>query len=183
MKISFVLASVVFGAVVSATPVVQEAVCGVDSQVLSESWIGAKKNVKATTLFCPGLTKVGRSVLEERQAAPVNVCGATCNTNCFSPAGGGPDPNECHVIADALRYESENTGAIFQVNNTAGGNMIAMQYRSCRTFFLNQDLQPLAYCRTDWAALIDWIAPNCQATQNAHGGNCVASDQRWVQHA
>lgn len=32
------------------------------------------------------------------------------NTNCFLPAGGGPDPNECHIIADALRFESENTG-------------------------------------------------------------------------
>ena len=29
------------------------------------------------------------------------------------------------------------------------------------------------------AALIDFIAPNCQATQNAHGGICVADDQSW----
>ena len=29
------------------------------------------------------------------------------------------------------------------------------------------------------ADVIDWVAPHCQSTQNAHGGNCVASDQRW----
>jgi hypothetical protein len=31
-------------------------------------------------------------------------------TNCFSPSGGGPDPNECNVIADALLYDSQNIG-------------------------------------------------------------------------
>ena len=33
------------------------------------------------------------------------------NTFCFTPAGGGPDPNECHVITDALLYDSQNVGA------------------------------------------------------------------------
>ena len=27
----------------------------------------------------------------------------TGKDNCFAGSGGGPDPNECHVIADALR--------------------------------------------------------------------------------
>ena len=31
-------------------------------------------------------------------------------TTCFTPSGGGPDPNECHVIADALRFDSQNIG-------------------------------------------------------------------------
>lgn len=34
----------------------------------------------------------------------------TGTTNCFTPSGGGPDPNECHVIADALLYDSQNVG-------------------------------------------------------------------------
>lgn len=34
----------------------------------------------------------------------------TGTTNCFPGAGGGPDPNDCHVIADALRYDSQNIG-------------------------------------------------------------------------
>jgi hypothetical protein len=38
----------------------------------------------------------------------INILPGT--TNCFLPAGGGPDPNQCHVIADALRFNSENTG-------------------------------------------------------------------------
>lgn len=34
------------------------------------------------------------------------------NTSCFTPSGGGPDPNDCKIISDALRYESQNTGKI-----------------------------------------------------------------------
>ena len=58
-----------------------------------------------------------------------NVCGTPCRfsldfsirflkiyilisgaTNCFNPAGGGPDPNECHVIANALIDDSKTLG-------------------------------------------------------------------------
>ncbi len=31
-------------------------------------------------------------------------------TNCFTPSGGGPNPNDCTVIADALLFESQNKG-------------------------------------------------------------------------
>ncbi|KDQ23168.1 hypothetical protein PLEOSDRAFT_1090748 [Pleurotus ostreatus PC15] len=151
--------------------------------VLSTSFIGENKDVQVNQLYCPAdkQPRVARD-LKVRQA---NVCGATCNTNCFLPAGGGPDPNECHIIADALRFESENTGALFQIG-TGSNNTITMQFRSCLSFFRNQDFVSLTYCRLDWADVIDFVAPNCQATQNAHGGNCVASDQRWfiqVQHS
>lgn len=90
------------------------------------------------------------------------------NTNCFIPSGGGPDPNECHVISDALLYDSQNIGswpllrwpfchsltprlgALFQLNPAANGSVITMQFRSCESFMVNQDIVPLTYCRTDW---------------------------------
>lgn len=29
-------------------------------------------------------------------------------TDCFTPSGGGPDPNDCHIIADALRFDGQD---------------------------------------------------------------------------
>ena len=83
--------------------------------------------------------------------------------------------------------------------------MLTMQYQSCESYFLNQASTPLDYCRTDFVSrpptrflrapalthswqstLTNFLATNCQAQQNAHGGNCVANDKRWyvqVQHS
>ena len=74
----------------------------------------------------------------------------TGNTNCFTPSGGGPDPNECHVITDALLYDSQNIGALFTLDPAKNTSVITMQYRSCKTFMVNQDSGALNYCRTDW---------------------------------
>ncbi|KAJ7143789.1 hypothetical protein C8R44DRAFT_864819 [Mycena epipterygia] len=150
---------------------------------LSETYIGQDKNVKVQFATCP---EYGSKVqtLESRQAA-VDVCGNNCNTNCFTPSGGGPDPNDCHIIADALRFDSQNIGALFTIG-TGTNNTIVMKFSTCLTFFANQDVSTLEYCRTDWASLVDFVAPNCQSTQNAHGGNCIATDQSWfvqVQHS
>ncbi|CAL1706429.1 unnamed protein product [Somion occarium] len=150
--------------------------------VVSQTYIGKDKNVKIEGIHCANDVSALFD-LEKRQTPPVNVCGAQCNTNCFIPSGGGPDPNECHVISDALLYDSQNIGAIFTI--PANANVITMQFRSCLSFFVNQAGIDEQYCRTDWAAVLDWVAFNCQAQQNAHGGNCVAADQRWfiqVQH-
>ncbi|KAF9269737.1 hypothetical protein L218DRAFT_993736 [Marasmius fiardii PR-910] len=164
-----------------AVATISQQVC-LGQVVNSEMFIGANQDVKVEFVTCPQPSQV----LEPRQTTPpTNVCGAQCNTNCFTPSGGGPDPNECHVIADALRFDSENIGAIFPIG-TGTNNTIVMTFRSCKSFFVNQDLGALAYCRTDWAAVLDIVASNCQAPQNAHGGNCVAADQRWfiqVQHS
>jgi hypothetical protein len=169
---------------VLATPLVY----GLDSKVcdgavtLASIWIGEAKDVEIRSVFCPNFHQRGdgQHMLEQplETAAPKNVCGAACATNCFTPAGGGPDPNECHVIADALRFDSESIGPLFDIG-TGSNNTVVLKYNSCETFFLNQASGPLTYCRTDWASLIDDVAPNCQATQNAHGGNCVADDQSW----
>lgn len=170
----------------SAIPFASTSICSGEATVVSEGFIGKDHNVKVTTLSCSqdrSFENIGvRHLVKARQTTtpPLNVCGAKCNTNCFLPAGGGPDPNDCHVIADALKFESQNTGAIFTIpNGNSTSNPVVLQFSSCKTFFLNQDLGPLEYCRTDWASLVDTLAFNCQATQNAHGGNCVAADQRW----
>ncbi|KAJ7753095.1 hypothetical protein DFH07DRAFT_824602 [Mycena maculata] len=160
---------------VSAASIPSAQVC--EGQVtLSEAYIGQAKNVKVQYATCP---EYGSNVatLEARQA-PVDVCGNTCDTSCFTPSGGGPNPNDCTVIADALLYDSQNVGALFTID-TGINNTVVMQFATCLSFFVNQDTVPIEYCRTDWSALINFIAPNCQATQNAHGGLCVATNQQW----
>ncbi|KAJ7708301.1 hypothetical protein B0H17DRAFT_971837 [Mycena rosella] len=150
----------------------------------SETFIGQDKNVKVQQVTCPLNGGIQSRVLGARQGV-TDVCGNTCGTNCFTPSGGGPDPNDCHIIADALRFDSQNIGALFEIG-TGTNNTIVMQFATCLTFFANQDVSTLEYCRTDWASLIDFVAPNCQSTQNAHGGNCIATDQSWfvqVQHS
>ena len=39
-------------------------------------------------------------------------------TNCFIPSGGGPNPNDCHVIVDALLFEAQGNqlGPFFDLN-------------------------------------------------------------------
>lgn len=39
------------------------------------------------------------------------------NTFCFTPAG-GPSASDCNVIADALLYDSQNVGVLFNVSAT-----------------------------------------------------------------
>ncbi|KAF9228159.1 hypothetical protein BS17DRAFT_773168 [Gyrodon lividus] len=143
-----------------------------DKQVLSTIYLGANKDVKAEVLSCTS-TLAGRDLISKRQT---DICGAACTTNCFYPAGGGPDPNDCQVIADALLYDSENVGPLFNITT---GNSIFMQYASCESFFVNQVSYNLTYCRSDWSSVIEYLAFNCQSQQNAHGGNCVANDQSW----
>ncbi|KAF9526191.1 hypothetical protein CPB83DRAFT_858213 [Crepidotus variabilis] len=181
MQLLSFLPAVLLALSVAASPVIDESFCP-GAKVVSETYIGKDKNVKVQSLSCDTIVKAApkEKVLLPRAANDLNVCGTHCNNNCFLPAGGGPDPNECHVISDALLYEGQNTGTLFQIQNGAvPGNPTVMQYRSCKTFFVNQDVQPLQFCRSQWAQIIDSLAFNCQATQNAHGGNCVADDQRW----
>ena len=79
-----------------------------------------------------------------------------------------------------------------------------MTYNTCQTYFLNQDASSITYCRTEWvriilrsssmvgllkredhrawidqSKLVTWLASDCSAANNAHGGLCVATDQRW----
>ncbi|PPQ69945.1 hypothetical protein CVT25_001989, partial [Psilocybe cyanescens] len=161
-------------------PFIPERICKGNQVVTSTQYIGADKNVKLDIITCEGIadseTVENGALLQPRQA--VSVCGAPCTTFCHTPAGGGPDPNECHVIADALRFESQSIAPVFEID-TGSNNVVSLTFSSCTSFFLNQATTALNYCRTDFASLIDFLAPNCQATQNAHGGLCVANDGRW----
>jgi len=153
---------------------------------ISEAWVGENKDVKMTSYSCTNISGNGNSTAEESSLTKRanNVCGAQCVTDCFNPAGGGPDPNECHVISDALRYNSQNIGNVFDIPRSAA--VVRMQYASCYSFFVNQATVDLQYCRQDWAAVLDYVAFNCQAQQNAHGGLCLASSKQWfiqVQHS
>ncbi|KAI0058186.1 hypothetical protein BV25DRAFT_1841173 [Artomyces pyxidatus] len=159
-----------------------------DKKTLSQAYIGESKDVSIEYLHCSNIIHPVPEAIElkKRQTPPVDVCGAACTTNCFVPTGGGPDPNECKVIADALLYDSEAIGALFTLDPATTTSLIAMKYNSCETFITSQVTYPLQYCRNDWSTLVNYIAVNCQSTENAHGGNCVAADQRWfiqVQHS
>ncbi|KAJ7604178.1 hypothetical protein DFH06DRAFT_316555 [Mycena polygramma] len=141
---------------------------------LAETYIGKDTNVLVQFATCPHFgAKV--KTLKTRQ---LNVCGNQCITSCFTPSGGGPNTNDCHIIADALRFNSQNGPPLFTIG-TGTNNTVALTYASCLTFFVNQDAGQLEYCNTEWANLIDFIAPNCAAAQNAHGGICVATNQQW----
>ncbi|CDO76487.1 hypothetical protein BN946_scf184615.g13 [Trametes cinnabarina] len=181
-------------AVIAATPGVSAAALGsvacANEVIADTTYIGQDKDVKVTASHCgftPLVNAHGDEVssLGKRQNA-VNVCGAQCNTFCFAPSGGGPNEGDCAVIATALIFEAQNTGALFNI--TAFGtptNKITMTYKSCTTYFLNQASTTLSYCLPDWSTLVTWLASDCNAANNAHGGLCVAADQSWyiqVQH-
>ncbi|KAJ3927898.1 MAG: hypothetical protein NXY57DRAFT_577529 [Lentinula lateritia] len=180
MKLLTTLITLAFALSVAASPTRRDTSICAGEEILSETYIGEEKNVRLQHITCPPTP--AKRALAPRQT---NVCGNTCITNCFVPSGGGPVPDDCHVIADALRFDSENVGALFEIG-TGVNNTIALTYATCESFYVNQDPTTQIYCRTDWAAVIDWVAPNCQSTQNAHGGNCVATDQQFfiqVQHS
>ncbi|KAH9933942.1 uncharacterized protein BXZ73DRAFT_46012 [Epithele typhae] len=151
--------------------------------IVSETFIGKGKDVQMTHSHCETSTsKVEANDVAAVPDAPVNnVCSASCNTFCFSPSGGGPNEDDCKVIADAILYDSENESATF--NATAAGtasDKITMKYHSCTTYFLTQNATAtLTYCRQDWASLVTWLSSDCNSANNAHGGLCVAADQQW----
>ncbi|OJA17939.1 hypothetical protein AZE42_03472 [Rhizopogon vesiculosus] len=160
-----------FIAVLAAVAVKASSFTCEDKTIISSYFTGENLDVKVDTLACSN-TIQKRSV-ERRQT---NVCADTCTTNCFTPSGGGPNPYDCQVIQDALLYDSQNVGPLFDIGS---GTTIYMQYSTCETFFVNQAGFNETYCRTDWANTVEYVAFNCQSTQNAHGGNCVPADQTW----
>ncbi|KAJ3875002.1 hypothetical protein F5051DRAFT_73682 [Lentinula edodes] len=136
---------------------------------------------KREQIVCPGQVTVSETFIganSNDNGTAIDVCGNTCSTNCFTPSGGGPDPNDCTVIADAMRFYSQNVNDTFLIG-TGTNNTVVLTYSTCETFYVNQDPVEQSYCYSDWASIVDYIAPNCQSTQNAHGGNCIADDQQW----
>ncbi|KAF9067851.1 hypothetical protein BDP27DRAFT_1328159 [Rhodocollybia butyracea] len=146
---------------------------------ISETFIGENSEVKLAQVSCPE-NEDSIIGLQARQAPSVDVCGDPCATTCFTPAGGGPNPNDCTVIVDAMRFFSQNVNDTFSIpTGTNKTNIVVLTYSSCETFFVNQIAVNQTYCFSDWATIVEFIAPNCQATQNAHGGKCLATDGQW----
>ena len=100
----------------------------------------------------------------------------TGDTFCFSGGSGGPNEDDCAVIADAILYDSQNVGAIF--NATAPGtatDKVTMQYKSCLTYFLNQDSanETLSYCRSDWVSPSPSPCSACPLLINERGASIL----------
>ncbi|KAI0032446.1 hypothetical protein K488DRAFT_49945 [Vararia minispora EC-137] len=181
----FISAAVILTLAVSA---LGEFVCK-DSKVVQKGTAGQNHEVIVEYVQCSNedeLRSVHETIRFARQATPANVCGNTCNTNCFpGQVGTGPNPYDCQIIANALLYDNQNVGSLFTTNPTNGTAVLTMQYSTCKALFVDQAGVALQYCRSDFSSLVEYLAFNCQAQQNAHGGNCVATDQRWfvqVQH-
>ncbi|CAL1697148.1 unnamed protein product [Somion occarium] len=152
MRFLFLLA--LLPAAVLSTAVDSESLSFCESPtVVSQSYIGEDKDVKVENIRCAN-DLTARSDVDKRGGS-VNICGARCTTKCFQPAGGGPNPFD------------------------SGNSVIKMQYRSCTTYFANKAGIDEQYCLSDWGSLTESIAFDCQAQQNAHGGECVANDNRW----
>ncbi|KAF7966168.1 hypothetical protein HWV62_39760 [Athelia sp. TMB] len=178
--------------VASSSPLSTASCAG--KETLVTEYIGPQKDVLAEYYSCAsapttfGNTTVTPSTTTAaKRASPTDLCGASCTTTCYTPAGGGPDPNDCQVIADALLFEGQNTGPLFTLG-TAGNsttNFIRLRYSSCNSTIVNQDPTSIEYCYSDWAGVTGYVGKNCQATSSppAHGGICVASDQQFFIHA
>ncbi|KAF8961149.1 hypothetical protein BDZ97DRAFT_1829769 [Flammula alnicola] len=140
---------------VAGNPVASaEPLCKGNQVVTSTEFIGENKNVKLEHISCDSLNTPAAiekgALLNARQTAPpFNVCGAPCQTDCFTPSGGGPDPNDCHVIADALRFDSQNVNTTFIIG-TGASDIVSLSFSTCESFFLNQAATSLVYCRTDF---------------------------------
>ncbi|TFK70854.1 hypothetical protein BDN72DRAFT_958478 [Pluteus cervinus] len=155
---------------------------------ISCTFIGANKDVLVETSSRSSNNE--RRSLQARQDSngtqPVSVCGTQCDTHCYNPDGGGPDPKDCHVIADALRFESENSGPTFDIP-FGENSTITLSYQNCSSLFVNQEDSgvDLTYCKVEWANTIDDLAQNCPSTEIDHGGICLGPQQDWfiqVQH-
>lgn len=99
-----------FTAVLAAVAVKSSSFTCEDEIVMSSYFIGENSDVKVDTLSCSNV--IQKRDVERRQT---NVCADTCTTNCFAPSGGGPNPYDCQVISDAILYDSQNVGALFNI--------------------------------------------------------------------
>ncbi|KAH8917769.1 hypothetical protein BT69DRAFT_1338812 [Atractiella rhizophila] len=106
-----------------------------------------------------------------------NECGGQCTTFCYTgDAGTGPNTGDCADIGGMI-----SVGVYGSQFTTKAGQETSIVKNSCKTFFHNQasDGQDAVYCTADLAAVNNYIANNCAAAQNAHGGICVSGDGRF----
>ncbi|CAG7850186.1 SubName: Full=Uncharacterized protein {ECO:0000313/EMBL:CCA72953.1} [Serendipita indica DSM 11827] len=112
----------------------------------------------------------------------VSKCGAPCTSSCYSGnPGGGPDPNDCEYAIGLLFARNPQLFTL----PTGGYNLFT--WRSCGIGIQNQIVssgapctQRMQYDYADVANVARYLAWNCQAAQNAHGGRCTADSGVYV---
>ncbi|TFK47493.1 hypothetical protein OE88DRAFT_1738413 [Heliocybe sulcata] len=114
------------------------------------------------------LGQIVSSVLDANSSAPFNLTEAPCTTYCDTPAGGGPDPNDCSYLATANAPSGTFT--------LPARSSLVWTWQSCQVVQSNF-LEPpqnitYDYSNESWAGVIDYLAWNCQSEENAHGGSC-----------
>lgn len=110
----------------------------------------------------------------------INVCDEEpqCTIQCIAPTNAGPVFNDCHVIADTLRYISLASSKT-NIVGTGTNNTIVMTYQTCKSFFWNSGTVPIHYCRPTWAEKLDEMAALCHHEGNRLGGKCVSPRNEW----
>ncbi|KII95396.1 hypothetical protein PLICRDRAFT_212832 [Plicaturopsis crispa FD-325 SS-3] len=152
---------------------------GSPGTLLSSSVVNGKE---LTVHFCPlpanrNTTAAARSTeVAARDAdANYNLVGAPCTTYCYTPAGGGPDPNDCQSLANDYAGDGDFT--------IGSGGGLVWSLGSCQVVQWN-DMSSgdvlYNYNTANWAGVVSYIAWNCQATQNAHGGTCNFYDSTSI---
>ncbi|KAF9062632.1 hypothetical protein BDP27DRAFT_276664 [Rhodocollybia butyracea] len=161
---------------------------------ISETFIGENSDVKLSHVSCPDNADSKRGLQARQSAAPTDVCGNTCmpfrlalfvlsklesdpsgTTFCSDAAGGGPNPADCTVIVNAMRFFSQNFNDTFTIG-TGANNTVVLTYETCETFYVNQVANNQTYCFSDWATIVAFIAPKCE---NDAGGLCLATNDQW----
>ena len=132
MRFNFLAATSLLAAVAQIAHA--EFVCE-HATTLATSTAGANGEVEVNYVHCSNAKALrAQSQVLRFEKRQTDVCGAPCEwipcphvswsssdarigeTNCFpGSVGTGPNPNDCAVIADALLYDSQNVGALFDM--------------------------------------------------------------------
>jgi len=140
-----------------------------------QNWMKAITAGKAPDVPVPGKGPWGfpkRDVL--------SLLEAPCTSYCNTPAGTGPDPNDCLQMINADADSGSYT--------IAAGTYLVWTWETCQVTQNNQltDGSDITYSYDwdHWSGVVNYLAFNCQAAENAQGGSCHFNDstnQSWIQ--
>ncbi|KZS97295.1 hypothetical protein SISNIDRAFT_493458 [Sistotremastrum niveocremeum HHB9708] len=153
------LVSTAAGAILERSPLLCED--GSEATILSEKIVDGKPLVHAA---CPVTTVEKREPETSLTKRGYDLCGAPCTTYCIGGSG-GPNPNDCSVIATDYHNDGEFT--------LTANNYLIWTYGSCEiSMYANG--QDIVYCwdYNNLAGVINYVAWNCQSQENAKGGTC-----------
>ncbi|KAF8897992.1 hypothetical protein CPB84DRAFT_1748010 [Gymnopilus junonius] len=81
-------------------------------------------------------------------------------------------PNDCHVIFDTLLFIVQDEAPTKTID---AGTNVTMFYNTCKSFFLNQDIESVEYCRLTWAEKLQLMFSTCRS----RGAKCVGRSGTW----